>query len=356
MGDVFAIQAEITSAIVDKLMPKLLGEQKARLTKRQPVDLEAYDSYLKGLYFQNKRSEMDLKKSIEYFERAIERDPNYALAYAGLALSYGILPIYSTSPPKEAVQKGREAALKALQIDDTLAEAHESLGLIKTRYDWDWERAEREYRRAIELNPGYAMAHQGYSFNLLLRGRFDEALKEMEQALDLDPVSAVVHYDLGTICALAGQFDRAINASKRALEMDPSLIYAHLNIGVAYRGKSMYEQALIEFRKEREVSKGAHAWAEVGIGSIYVQMGKPGEAQKLLDNLAKRSEREYVSPFILACLNFWLGKNNEGFVLLDQAHREQDHWLCWLRIATDLDSIRSDPNYITLLKKMNLDE
>ncbi|MHC4541102.1 MAG: protein kinase domain-containing protein [Planctomycetota bacterium] len=356
MGDVFAIQAAITSAIVDKLRPKLLGKQKARLTKRQPVDLEAYDLYLKGLHFQNKRSEMDLKKAIEYFEQAIAEDPDYALAYAGLALSYGILPIYSPLPLKEAVQKGREAAQKALQIDETLAEAHASLGLIKTRHDWDWEGGEREYKQAIELSPGYAVAHRSYSFNLLFRARFDEALKEIEQALELDPVSAVVNYDLGIICFHAGQFDRAISASKRALEMDPSLIYAHVTIGDAYRGKSMYEQALIEFQKEREDSRRAHAWAEVGIGHVYAKMGKPGEAQKVLDNLLERSEQEYVSPFILACFHFVLGKNDEGFILLDQAYKEGDHWLCWLKIISDPGGVHSDPRYTALLEKMNLDK
>jgi serine/threonine-protein kinase len=356
MGDVFAIQGEITSAIVDRLKPKLLGQEKTRLAKRQTVDLEAYDLYLKGLYFQNKRSEMDLKKAIEYFEQAIVRDPDYALAYAGLALSYGILPIYSTLPPKEAVQKGKDAARKALQIEKNLAEAHESLGVIKTRYDWDWEGGEREYKQAIELNPGYAMAHKGYSFNLLFRGRFDEAIKEIEQALELDPVSAVVNYDLGIICLHAGRFNRAINASKRALDMDPSLIYAHGNIGTAYLHKSMYKEALAEFQKEREVSRGAHAWAEVGIGHVYAKIGKADEAQKLLHDLLERSKTEYVSPYILACFHFVLGKNDDGFTLLDQAYLEQDHWLCWLKtIHPDFDSVRSDPKYTALLRKMNLD-
>jgi tetratricopeptide (TPR) repeat protein len=356
MGDVFAIQAEITSAIVDRLKPKLLGQEKARLTKRQPVDLQVYDLYLKGLFFQKKQTKVAAKKAIEYFEQAIERDPNYPLAYAGLALSYSLLPLYSSSPPKDAILKAKEIALRAFQIDEALPEAHASLGFIKTWYDWDWEGAESQYKRAIELNPGYATAHERYSFNLLLKARFDEAIKEMEQALELDPVSVTINRELGTVYYFAGQFDRAINALKRTLEMDPSMMYAHLDLGLAYLAKSMYEEALAEFQREREISKGAHPWAEVGTVRTYVEMSKPDEAQKLLDDLVGRSEQEYVSSFILACFHFVLGKNDEGFNWLNKAYEERDLWLSFVKIDWALDGVGSDPRYTALLKKMNLDE
>ncbi|MHC4542728.1 MAG: tetratricopeptide repeat protein [Planctomycetota bacterium] len=355
MGDVFAIQAEITSAIVDRLKPKLLGQEKARLAKRQPVDIEAYNLYLKGLFFGNKRGETNLKKAIEHFELAIARDPNCALAYAGLASSYGLLPVYSPLPPKEVVLKAREMALKALEIDEMLAQARTSLGSIRTFYDWDWEGGEGEFKRAIELNPAFAGAHQAYSSNLMLRARFDAAIKEMEQALELDPLSVGINHDLGTVCICAGQFDRAVNALKRTLEMDPSRVYAHHNLGEAYFGKSMYEEALVEFQKERGISKGAQAWTELYIGGTYVEMGKPDEAQKVLNDLLERSKAEYVSPFILAGFHFVLGENDEGFKLLDKAYKEQDTWMCWLKIEPLLDSIRSDPKYTALLRKMNLD-
>ena len=356
MGDVFAIQDEITSAIVDKLKPKLLGQEKARLAKRRTVDLQVYNLYLKGRYFVSKGTETGTKKAIEYFELAIERDPDYALAYAGLAASCSFLPLCSSVPPKEAFPKAREMALRALQIDETLPEAHASLGLVKTWYDWDWVGGEREYKRAIELNPGYAEVHHWYSVSLLFEARFDEAIKEIEQALELDPVSIFMNRDLGMICCFAGQFDRAINASKRTIEMDPSVIYAHLVLGMGYLTKSMYEEALIEFQKEREVSRGAHAWGEAWAALTYMQMGEPDEAQKVLDNLLERSKTEYVSPFILACFHFVLGRNDEGFKLLNKAYDEQDLWLCWLKIEPPLDSIRSDPRYTALLKKMNLDK
>jgi tetratricopeptide (TPR) repeat protein len=299
---------------------------------------------------------MNLKKAVECFQQAIEKEPDYAPAYAGLALSYGLLPFYSAMPPKEAVQKGREAALKALQIDETLAEAHASLAMIKTRYDWDWEGGEREFKRAIELNPGYATAHERYSFNLLLKARFDEAIKEMEQALELDPVSVTINRELGTVYYFAGQFDRAISALKRTLEMDPSMMYAHLDLGLAYLAKSMYEEALAEFQREREISKGAHAWAEVGTVRTYVEMSKPDEAQKVLDDLLDHSKTGYISPYSLACFHFALGENDDGFTLLDQAYLEKDPWLCWLKIGWVFEGVRSDPRYTALLEKMKLDK
>jgi len=356
MGDVFAIQDEITLAIVDKLRPKLLGQEKARLAKRQAVDLQAYHLYLKGLFFWNKRGELNLKKAIEYFEQAIEKDADYALAYAGLASSYSLLPLYSSLPPKEYVQKGKEAALTALQIDEMLPEAHASLGFIKSWYDWDWAGAESQFKQAIELNPGYASAYQWYSESLMFRGRFNEAVEKMEKALELDPVSVVINKDLGTMCFYTGQFDRAIEACKRTIEMDPSIMYAHLHIGAAYLAKSRYEEALAEFQREREVSKGLHAWSEAWTALTYMQMGEPDEAQKVLDNLLEGSEQRNISPFILGSLHFALGDNDEGFKLSDKAFKEHDPWLCWLKVSPLLDSIRSDPRYTALLKKMNLDK
>ncbi|MHC4329534.1 MAG: tetratricopeptide repeat protein, partial [Planctomycetota bacterium] len=355
MGDVFVIQAEITSAIVDKLKPKLLGQKRAKLAERQPVNLEAYDLYLRGRFFGREQTEVGAKKAIECFEQAVEKDPNYAPAYAELALSYGVLPAYSPLPSKEVVPKARKMALKALEIDETLAEAHAALALIK-EYDWDWEGSEREYKRAFELNPGYAEGHRDYSFHLLFRARFDEALKEMEQALKLDPLSVVLNQQLAVVCRYAKQFDRAIEACKRVLEMDPSRMYAHLELGQAYLGKAMYEEALIEFQKEKEISKGVHAWAELYTGFTYAEMGKPDEAQKVLDDLLEHSKQEYASPFILACLHFVLGRNDEGFNWVNKAYEERDLWLSYVKIDWTLDGVRSDPKYTALLKKMNLDE
>jgi serine/threonine-protein kinase len=354
MGDVFAIQDEITSAIVDRLKPKLLGRERAKLTKRRTVDLEVYNSYLQGLFFCNKRTEADLKKAIKHFQDAIQKDPNYAPAYAGLALSYSFLPIYSPLPPREVIPKAREMALKALEIDETLAEAHASLGHIKAWYEWDWAGADKHFKLAIESNPRYASAHKWHAETLMYRARFDEAIKEIEQALELDPVSVVINRDLGTVYYFSGQFDRAIDVSKKTIEMDPSIPHARLTLGLAYLAKSMYEDALKEYQEERELS--GHAWAELGIGHVYAKMGKPEETRSVLDKLFERSETEYVSLLILACFHFVLGEDDKGFKLLNKAYEEHDPRLHYLKVGSEFDNVRSDPRCIELLKKMNLDE
>jgi serine/threonine protein kinase/tetratricopeptide (TPR) repeat protein len=355
IGDVFAIQDEITLAIVDTLKPTLLGEQKARLIKRKPVNLEAYNLYLRGLFFWHKRGETYLKKAIQCFEQAIEKELYYALAYAGLASSYSLLPIYSSLPPKEYVQKGKEAALTALQIDETLPEARASLGFINLWYDWDWASAESQFKQAIELNPGYASAYHWFSYSLLFRGRFNEAVKKIEKALELDPLSSVINKDHGTVYYYAGQLDRTIESSKRSLEMDPSMLYAHYHIGLVYFKQSMYEEALVEFKKEAELAR-APGLAEPMIALTYVQIGKKDEAENVLEYVVKQSKQKYVSPFILACLHIVLGKNDEGFKLLDKAYDGQDPWLSVVKTLPGLYDVRSDSRYIALLKKMNLDK
>jgi len=259
-------------------------------------------------------------------------------------------------PPKQYTLKGKEAALRALQIDETLAEAHAALGFINMWYDWDWEGAEMEFKRAIELNPGYASAHHWYSYNLLFMARFDDALKEMEKAFELDPISVVINKDLGTMCYYAGQLDRTIESEKRALEMYPSMMYAHYHIGLAYLKKSMYEEALTEFQKETEIAIEAPGLAEPAIVFTYMRIGKPDEAHKILDELVEQSKQRYISPFSLACAYFALGRDDEGFKFLIKAYDEQDQWLSLLKISPLLDSVRSDPRYTELLKKMNLDK
>ncbi|UCD57201.1 MAG: protein kinase, partial [Candidatus Hydrogenedentota bacterium] len=288
LGDVFAIQDEITVAIVDKLRPKLLKGEKARLARRQTVDLEAYSLYLKGRFFWNKRTEEGLRKAIEYFEKGIEIDPEYALLYAGLADTYSNLPFYSASLSTEVFPLAKQAALKALQLDDALAEAHASLAFIKTLYDWDWEGAEREFRRAIELNPGYATAHHWYAIYLAYQSRFDEAISEVKEAVELDPLSLTINAFVGMMFSQARQYDRAIAALEKTLELDPGFLLAHRFLGLAYLRNSRYEEALEKFEMEKDVSRGWNLDWEHMIGVTYALMGRKGEAQKVLDNLKIR--------------------------------------------------------------------
>jgi TolB-like protein/Tfp pilus assembly protein PilF len=346
-NDLFSIQDEISFAIVDKLKVNLLGEERAGLIKRYTENIEAFNLYLKGRYFWNKRTEEGLKKAIEYFEEALEVDPDYALAYAGLADSYVLLPYYSSFPPKEAYLRAKESALKAVEIDNTLAEAHTSLAEVKTILGWDWEEAEIEFRRAVELNPGYAIGHHWFSNYLLYMGRFDEALNEIKIALNLDPLSLIINRDLGELFFYSRQYDKAIEQYQKTIEINPDFIYTHLNLGVAYLQKSLYDEALAEF--QREPSK-------IWIGIAYALMGKKNEAKQVLNELKEQSKQTYVSPYLLAMLHFSLGENDRGFEMLNIAYEEHNSWLIYLYVEPLFDSVRSDPRFAELLKKIGLEQ
>jgi len=355
MEDVFAIQDDITQAIVEKLKPRLLHREKAKIAKRQTVDLEVYDLYLKGRWFWNKRTEQGLRKSIEYFEQAIEKDPNYALAYAGLADVYIVLPTWTPEPPKGVYLKAKELTLKTLEIDDGIAEAHTSLGFLMGMCDHDWKGAEREFKRAIELNPGYGQAHSWYAVMLSLLERFDEALKEAEQALELDPLSLTRHFYAALILNNVRDYDQAIEVLQRTLEMDPNFPTTRFLLGDAYAGKSMYEEALAEYQKEATFRTGVFS-SEIGTGIVYARIGKRGKAEHILDDLLRQSEDKYITPYGLAKLCFALGENDKGFEWLEKAYEEFNLLLGFIKVDAGLDGMRSDPRFIELLKKMNLDQ
>jgi len=356
MDDVFAIQDDVTLAIVDNLKIKLLKGEMEELVKRHTEDLDAYNLYLKGRYFWNKRTGEGLKRAIEYFEQAIEKDPNYALAYAGMADSYYMLTYYSSSPPKEGFSKAKKAAEKALETNENLAEAHASLGLAKIESTRDWEGAKKEFNRALELNPNYAYAHLWYAWYFLWLGRFDEAIEEMKRAHELDPLSLVINSDLGLAFYFARQYNQAIEQFRRTLEIEPDYIYIHLYLGWAYFQKSMYEEALEEFLKEKELSKDWNPLLETWIGVTFVKMDKRKKAQEILDELIKRSKQMYVSPNHIATVYFALGDNDEGFRWLDKAYTERDYWLLWLKIEPFFDNVRTNSKFKALLKKMGLEK
>jgi serine/threonine protein kinase/Tfp pilus assembly protein PilF len=357
MDDVFAIQDEITHAIVDELKPRFLVGEKKRLVKRQTVDMETYDLYLKGRYFCNKRTEEGMKKAIGYFEQATKKTPEYALAYVGLADVYMHLSVYSLWPPRKGYPEARVAALRALEIDDSLGEAHASLAMIIGFYDWDWEECEKELKRAIELNPSYADAHMWYSSHLMCMGLFDKAVMQAERAVALDPLSLVLNRSLGGIYLAGGHLDQAVEVLQKTIEMEPKYPRAHHFLGLAYLRKSMHEEAIAEFRKEKEVSAGRDPIAETGTGIVYALLGRRDEAHEMLDNLMERSKESYVPSSFIARLKLVLGETDEGFELLEQAYEERDHWLPLLKVDSQLGflDLRSDPRYIALLKKINLE-
>jgi len=355
MKDIFAIQDEISLAIVDKLKVKLLGGEKAKLVKRHTEDLEAHNLYMRGRFFWNKRTDEGLRKAIEYFEHTIEKDPNYALAYAGLADSYIILQDYSYVSPKDIYPKAKEAVRKALEIDGTLAEAHTSLAQITFRH-WDWEGGEREFKRAMELTPNYATAHHWYALLLMYLDRFDEAIEEIKRAHELDPLSLVINRNAAMVFYFARRYDRALEAFKNTLELDPNFSMAHAYLGKVYLQMAMYEEALREFQKEKDITGRSDPLVETWRGIAYESLGRRGEAQQVLDDLLEHAKKAYVPPLLLANLYFALGEKDEGFKWLDKSYEERDSTLLEIKVDPGLDSVRSDPRFTALLKKMGLEK
>ncbi|KPJ70282.1 hypothetical protein AMJ44_00120 [candidate division WOR-1 bacterium DG_54_3] len=356
ISEIFDVQDEISNAITDNLRLSLTGEELERITKRYTESSEAYQLYLKGRYFCNRRTEEYLKKAIDYFSQAIDKDPDYALAYVGLAESYSALPDYSSLPPNELYPKSTEAVLKALEIDSTLAEAHTQLAIIKMEYNWDWEVAGQEFRRALELNPGYANGHFLYAYYLMYKGRSDEAIKEIKRASELDPLNLLIKTSVGRIFYYNRQHDQAIEALHKSLEMDPNFVNTHYCLGLTYMQKSRYEEALAEFQKEKNISKGVNPLVEPSIGVTYALMGEKGKARQVLDDLLERSREMYVTPYGLALVYFSLEERDEGFKWLDKALEVRDRWLCFLNVDPLFDSVRSDPKFTTLLKNIGLEE
>jgi len=353
--DIFAIQDEISLAMVEELKGKLLRKEKAAIVKRHTEDLEAYNLYLKGRHFWNKRTEGSLRKSIEYFKQAIRKDPGYALAHAGLADSYFTLRDYASVSPKEVYPKAREAVQKALEIDGTLAEAHTSLAQLRFR-EWDWEGAEKESKRAIQLNPGYATAHHWYALQLMYMARFDEAIAEMKKAQESDPLSLVISRNAALVFYFGRDYDRALEELKKTLEMDPSFSLTRAWLAHVYLQKGLYKEALREFQKENVPPEGLDPSLEVGKGITYVKMGKRSKARKVLDGLLERAKEAYVPPILLADLHFALGENDQGFKWLNKGYEERDSTLLEIKVDPGFDSVRSDPRFKALLKKVGLEK
>jgi len=346
MEDIFALQDEISLAIVDNLKIKLLGKEKQELIKGQTQNLEAYDSYLKGRYFWNKRTVEDIKKSVEYFQQAVEDDSKYALAYAGLADSYITLGDWQGLSPKEAFPEARKAAEKALEIDNLLAEAHNALAYVKYIYEWDWPGAERGFKHSISLNPNYATAHQWYAEFLTVMGRFDEALEEIKRARKLDPLSLIINAIGGWPYLYSHKYDQAIEYFKKTLEMDPDFRPAHSYLGRTYIGKGRYKEALREYEIIEDFS---------GVGLAYAKMRKTKEAKLVLTELIERSKNIYIPPSRIAFIYFALGDNDTGFEWLEKEYEERGFNMTRLKVHPELDIVRSDPRFQAWLKKMNLD-
>ncbi len=354
--NIFSILDTISMTIVDRLKVNLMGGEETKIIKRYTEDSEAWHLYSRGRHHWNKRTKDGFETAIDYFNLAIKQDPSYALAHVGLADCYNCLGYYSHQEPNEVFPKAKKAALDALNIDRTLAEAHASLGYTATFYEWNWERAESEFKQAIALNPNYATAHHWYAGFLSIVERHDESLVEWKQAQKLDPGSSIITMEVGWPYYHKRQYDEAIKAFQNALLVDEEFWKAHLGLAIVYSEKEMYEKALAETQNAEALLTGWQPWIEHLRGFIYARMGKREEAEQVLKSLLERDEQEYVPPTFLADMYFALEENKKGFEWLNKAHKEKDPQLVHLGILPFYDSVRSDPQFVAMLKKMGLDK
>lgn len=352
--DIHKVQTEIAREISDRLRVKLTGEQQNRLTKRYTENADAYLLYTKGRYFWDKRTEAGMEKAREAFNQATELDPTYALAYSGLADTY--LFCYCQLPRHETMPKAKAYAEKALAIDDSLAEAHTSLGFVKMNYEFDWVGAETQLKRAIELSPNYAVAHQFYGGCLLQQGRTEEGLREAKRALELDPLSLALNWYWGLTLINARRYDEAINQLRKTIQMDPNYHLAHSALGAAYLQKGMYPDALAEFQTANNLRRAGDPMG--GLAKVYIALGNKAEAQKILDELKKRAEQTAEQsdndPLQIARVYNALGDKDQAIEWLEKAYQRRSFGMFFLKVDPDFDNLRLDPRFTDLLRRMNL--
>jgi TolB-like protein/Flp pilus assembly protein TadD len=352
-SEIVPVQEEIAKEVSEKLHLRPTGEEQRRLTKRYTENPEAHQLYLKGRYLWNRRTTDTLRRAAEYFQKATDKDPSYALAWAGLADCYAVYPAFSVLPPREAIPKAKEAAIKALAFDETLAEAHAALAYVKNTYDWDWPGAEREFKRAIKLNPNYATAHFWYAIHLQAMGRLDEAIAEAKLAQEADPVSPIIGLLAGRTLYVARRYDQAIEQLHKTLEMDPHFPRAHWWLAKAYEQVGRHEEAVAESQKAVSLSAGEPTYFGQ-LGHAYAVSGKKAEAQKVVAELKDLSKRRYVAPFDIALVYMGLGDKSRALEWLEKAYEDHSDWLAWIKVWPQFDSLRSEPRFQDLLRRLGL--
>jgi serine/threonine-protein kinase len=354
-SDVLTIEEAITQDISTRLRQRLTSEEKERLAKRYTENTEAYGLYLKGRYHWNKRTAEDIQKGIEYFQQAIERDPGYALAYAGLAESHAVLHQYAGLPSTETLPKAKAAALKALEIDETLVQPHVTLAFVEENHYWNFPAAEREFKRAIELDPRYPTAHHWYSLYLSLFGRFEEAMREADRAYELDPLSLIIN-NLRSFCFRHGrQYDKAIEAARKTLELDRSFATAHLSLGIALEAKGRMPEAIEEFEEAARLSRrGLEAVAD--LGHAYAVSGRREDALQSIEELKRLLERGQDPLANIALVYAGLGQKDRAIEWLENAYKSRSGWLIFLGLRVDprWDGLRPDPRFQDLMRRIGL--
>lgn len=354
-SDILGLQEEIAREIVGKLRARLSGQDEQRLTKQYTQNAEAYQLYLKGRYYWNKRTPDNFRKAIGYFQQAIDSDPNYALAYSGLADSYSLLSGYGANPPGETMPQAKAAAMKALEIDDQLAEAHASLAEILHNYYWDFPAEERELKRALELNPNYATAHQWYGEYLTSMGRHDEAIAEMHHAVELDPLSVIINRTLGDAYYFARRYDEAIDQYHKTIEIDPNFALAHALLADAYVAKGRYTEAVAEYAKAEELGLGGGTkQSAAAMLDSYAKGGWKGNLLYMAARFEEQSKHGYVQSYIVACVYAELRNTEKAFTWLEKAYQERDSIMPLLKVDPRLDSLRSDPRFADLVRRVGI--
>jgi TolB-like protein/DNA-binding winged helix-turn-helix (wHTH) protein len=352
---IFAVQDSISERVAQALALQLTGDQRKQLAKRYTENTEAYQAYVMGLYFYNKRTKEGMEKAAEYFQQAIARDQNYALAYALLADTYYLSAYYSFSslPPREMIGKAKAAATRALELDESLAEAHTAMATILSDIGDDMAASEREHKRALELNPNYAMGHLRYGWFLFGRNQVDVAIQEMRRAQELDPLSTTTNGALAGALLFARAWDESMKYSKRALEIEPNNYISHLNLGDAYEGKEMYDEAIAEYQKAREIHTAS--WDPLAsLGHVYARAGRRAEAEKMLMTLQELAKKDSRALYGVAAIYAALGDKDNAFVWLEKGLEARAVRIRDLRYDADLDILRDDPRFPELMRRFGL--
>ncbi len=352
--DILTVEDQVSARVAEALALKLSGDEQQRLTKRYTENSEAYQLYLKGRYYWNKRSPEGLNKGIECFNQAIALDPNYALAYAGLADCHNMLGDYALLLPNQTFLKGLAAASKALELDETLAEAHASLALAKLYYEWDFPAAEKEFQRALQLNPNYATGHQWYGEYFMMMGRFDESLAEMRRAQELDPLSLIINTAVGYALWNARRYDEAIDQLRKTLELDANFLPAIAFLDMAYERKGKEQEFIATYEKEMILSGYSQAEA-AAFREVYAKSGMRGFWLKILQWLkGEQVKRPYLAPIHMALAYVFLGEKDQAFAWLEKAYAERSGWMVHLKVDPRFDSLRSDPRFADLVRRVGL--
>ena len=353
LRDVLSMQEEVTRAIASEIRVNLSAQEQARLASTRPIDPEAYRLYLKGRYYWNKRSLEGFQKAIEYFQLAAAKDPTYALAYVGLADTYTYFSFFDVVPPREAMPKAKAAASRALEIDDSLGEAHVSLGYVSYMYDWDWPAAGKHFEQALTLNPAYSRAHTFYPFYLSSLGRSEEALAVAKRSLDLDPASPAVNHSLAVQFYFARQFDQAIEQAHKTLELDPNFAISYELLGEVYVSRGMYREGLSELEKYSALSRG-RAMSLALLGYAHARLGERSQALRMLEQLEAAPKERYTPAFSFAVVYAGLGEKDQAFAWLEKAYGERTSRLGYLKVEPLWDPLRPDPRFADLVRRMGL--